>query len=99
MSSEINKEKFLTALNNNDFEKAKKLVFHDDIDIFNNFGLYLNEAENSDNEDFITTYLSLFLKDSILYIEKYSCLKELENFVSDCQNKKNYNIIEKNIKK
>ena len=98
MSSEINKEKFLTALNNNNFEKANKLVFHNDIDIFNNFGLYLNEAKNSDNEDFITTYLNLFLKDSVLHLEKYSCLKELEDYISFYQNKKNYNIIEKILK-
>ena len=89
-----NKEKFLNSLENNDFKKAEKLVFHKDIDIFNNFALYLSEAENSDNEDFITTYLNLFLNPSTLEIPD-NCLNDLHDYIYAWQKEKNYIIIEK----
>ncbi len=93
-----NKEKFLESLENNNLKKSKKLVFHKDIDVFNNFAIYLSEAENSNNIKFITNFLQLFMENNLLILT-YNSLEDFNDYLTAWQNEKKYDIVQEILKK
>lgn len=94
------KEKFLKALENNDFNNIKKYGVDSEIDIVENFSFYLEESKKSENENFLLNFLSLFLESdsSNLIIDSFS-LEHLNNHLSFLQKEKKYNILEKILEK
>ena len=92
------KEKFLNALEEDDIKKANKYVFEKEIDIFNNFSLYLSEAENSNNIKFITNFLQLFMENNLLILT-YNSLEDFNDYLTAWQNEKKYDIVQEILKK
>tara|TARA_B100000073_G_scaffold347784_1_gene363346 strand:- start:1827 stop:2417 length:591 start_codon:yes stop_codon:yes gene_type:complete len=92
------KEKFLNALEQDDIKKANKYVFEKEIDIFNNFSLYLSEAENSNNIKFITNFLQLFMENNLLILT-YNSLEDFNDYLTAWQNEKKYDIVQEILKK
>ena len=93
----LQKKKFEKAIEENNFKYMKRYFNNREEEVINDFDYYLFLAENSDNENFISNFLNLFVVDNKLYLSLKN-LEELRDFLDIMQKEKNYNIINNIIK-